>query len=1163
MKSRSVFSALILWFFLFLLFIPVVNSQSNTGRVLGTVHDQSGGGIANATITILDVDRGLMRTTVTDSSGEYLVPNLAPGNYHVRAEAKGFKTSEREKVLLEVAKDVNLEFVLVPGSVTDVVTVTEEAPLLDTSSTTLGGTISNQTINDLPLNGRDFQNLVTLRPGVQRYPGGGFLSISSNGNRPEDNNFIVDGTDNNDPYYGTTVINAEGVQGTPATHMPIDAIQEFNAEENPPAEYGWKPGAIVNVGLKSGTNDYHGTVYDFERNNFFDARNWFNTKPGPQKALRLHEFGANIGAPIIKNKLFYFVAYEGVRDLVGNSEVLPTPVTSSLGGDPTNSIPDAIAAVQAAGLTPSALSLSLLKFYPTNAGSTPNLQVGFPNKNREDNGLVKMDYHFNDRQTLSGHYFIGDSLQTERDIPVLQPIWQSQAKTRAQVGGFSWVNSISDRLTNEARFGYNRFWQTILTVDAGVNPIVYGLNTGVTSPVNFGFPEIAVSGFNSLGGNHGWPLLTTPNQTYQWADIVSYTRGKHAWKFGGELRHGSTENVRDRYGKGRFKFQGGSANNLPGCAASSCFGLDSNGKAIPSTALEDFIAGAPSVGRLFQGNSQRHVSLSSIGLFAQDDWRVTPFLTINAGLRYDLSTVIKERDDLLGNFDPKLGLLQVGSQISDPYRGDHNNFGPRLGIVWDPFGKGKTIIRTGASIIYEIPHISTFIGQNGVDNATTAGLNVIPTGAGGINVPGGKIVAASNDFTTLNWSVAGPIFPATPPACTASSPCAILAVNRNIRTPYVVSWNLNIQQTITANSSFTAAYVGTKGIKLYSVYDINQVDPASPAEIACGHCEQAGRPFNSQFPYLSFINYLSNGYESKYHGLQLTFNQRLTHGLSFIAGYTWAHAIDQASLNRAIQPQNSLNPRAEWASSDIDIRQRFTLALTYAVPGIKSWGQMLEGWQLNSILTLQTGLPWGPIDGFYSTGGSDISKTAEFADRWNFTGKPSDFRYSTSGGLPYISPSSFTVDLNGDVTGVVSGAPAGAATCFAAAGSQAAANSLASLGCYAVRNSVLTPPAAGTFGTMGRNLFRGPGYRNWDLSVVKIWTFRERFALQLRGEFFNVLNHPNFTNPYGVGGQLGNVDPSVPAIFGFSSLTPDVAAANPVIGSGGPRAIQVGLKFKY
>src|SRR5258705_4766253 len=192
------------------------------------------------------------------------------------------------------------------GSVTETVTVTEQVPLVETTNDTLGGTFSNTSINDLPLNGRDFQNLVVLHPGMQRSPGGGFLAISSNGNRPENNNFIVDGTDNNDPYYGTTVINAEGVQGTPGTILPIDAIQEFNAQEHPSAEYGWKPGAIINLGLKSGTNQIHGTIYDFERNSFFDARNFFNTKPDPQKALRQHQFGASFGGPIKRGKTFYF-----------------------------------------------------------------------------------------------------------------------------------------------------------------------------------------------------------------------------------------------------------------------------------------------------------------------------------------------------------------------------------------------------------------------------------------------------------------------------------------------------------------------------------------------------------------------------------------------------------------------------------------------------------------------------------------------------------------------------------------------------------------------------------------------------------------------------------------------------------------------------------------
>lgn len=1099
-------------------------AQTNTGRILGSVHDTSRGALAAATVVITDTQRGFSRTVKADEAGEYVAPNLAPGIYKVRAEAPGFKALERAAVELQVAKDIRIDFELPTGAVSETIIVTEDVPLVENTNDTLGGTISNKTINDLPLNGRDFQNLVTLRPGVQRYPGGGFLSISSNGNRPEDNNFIVDGIDGNDPYYATTVINAEGVQGTPATHLPIDAIQEFNAEEQPPAEYGWKPGAIVNVGLKSGTNEYHGTIYDFERNNAFDARNYFNQKPDPQKPLRLHEFGATLGAPLVKNKLFYFLGYEGVRDVVGNSEILNSPATVSV-GDPANSIPDAIAGVQAAGLTPSPLSLKLAQLYPANSGTNSQgpgfLAVGFPNKNREDNGLLKIDYHLNDKHSITGHYFVGDSIQTERDISVLQPIWQSQAVTRAQVLGVNWTWAKSSSLVNELKFGYNRFNQSILTVDAGVNPTTYGINTGVTTPVNFGLPEIAVSGFTSLGGNHGWPLLTTPNQTYQFLDNVSYTRGTHAIKFGAEYRYGSTDNVRDRYGKGRIRFSGGNAFS-------------------GSTPLEDFIAGFPSKGRIFVGNSQRHVNIKGFGLFVQDDWRVTSHLTINAGLRYDLATVIKERNNLLGNFDPQIGLVQVGQQIGSPYNGDHNNFGPRLGIVWDPTGKSRTVIRAGAGIIYEIPHISTFIGQNGVNNASTSGLGVIPTGALGVSPGGGKIVAASIDTTALNWTTAGPVFNASVD-CSAS-PCNILGVNRNLRTPYVTSWNLNLQQAITNNSSLTLGYVGNKGTKLYSVVDINQVDPNSAAELACGHCEQNGRPYNAKFPFLGVINYLSNDYESKYHGLQASYTQRLSHGLSYIAGYTWSHSIDQASLNRAQQPQNSLNPAGEYGNSDLDIRHRFTFSITYDVPGVKTWGHLLEGWQLNSIIVLQGGLPWSVVDGY--SNGSDVSLTGEFSDRWNFTGNPADFSPSRTGGIPYFAGTSN---------------PA----CVAVANTAALLTSLQSLGCYVKGSAILTPPAFGTFGNVGRNIFRGPGYRNVDFSVVKTWMLHERFNFQFRGEFFNLFNHPEFANPYGVGGQLGNVDPSVPGAFGASNITPDVAAANPVIGSGGPRAIQLGLKIRF
>jgi hypothetical protein len=355
-------------------------------------------------------------------------------------------------------------------------------------------------------------------------------------------------------------------------------------------------------------------------------------------------------------------------------------------------------------------------------------------------------------------------------------------------------------------------------------------------------------------------------------------------------------------------------------------------------------------------------------------------------------------------------------------------------------------------------------------------------------------------------------------------------------------------------------YVANKGIKLYSVYDINQVNQALDDT-----SEQPGRPFTANcpvaqgglglggpcFPLLSYVNFLSNGYGSNYHGLQASFTERPARGLSFIAGYTYSHSLDQASLNRAAQPQNSLNPRAEYGNSDLDIRQRFTLSLTYEVPGIKSWAHRLEGWQVNSIVTLQTGLPWGVVDGYVA--GNDVSLTGEYSDRWNFFGDPSAFSPSPNGPIPYFSSGTPGPTDN----------PANFAINNPSCTAHASQTALLSFGCYVKGKSVLAPPEPGTFGTMGRNIFRGPAYRNWDFSIAKTWSLTERLGVQLRGEFFNVLNHPNFTNPYGVGGQLGNVDPSVPSSFGFSSSTPDVAAANPVIGSGGPRAIQVGLKFKF
>src|SRR5580704_15350524 len=333
-----------------------LRAQADTGRILGTVTDATGAAVSGASVTVTDLQRGTIRSLTTTQVGAYVAPNLESSTYRVRVEASGFRNSERTNVQVVVASDVEIDFTLQAGQATETVVVTEQPPLIDTTSSSLGGTLSNEEINQLPLNGRNYENLLQLRPGVVRYPGGGFSTTSTNGLRAEDNAYIVDGLFNSEPFSGQSIINGAGIAGDSATILPVDAIQEFNLIQDPPAEYGWKPGAVVNVGLKSGTNGLHGTAYGFYRDTIFDARNYFNTATQPKVPRSLKQFGTTVGGPIVKDKLFFFGGYEGQRYRVGNSGLESAPATSSLPtpatpnctfpgvtGDCTNSVQNAIA----------------------------------------------------------------------------------------------------------------------------------------------------------------------------------------------------------------------------------------------------------------------------------------------------------------------------------------------------------------------------------------------------------------------------------------------------------------------------------------------------------------------------------------------------------------------------------------------------------------------------------------------------------------------------------------------------------------------------------------------------------------------------------------------------------------------------------------------------
>ncbi len=1144
------------------------NPQGSTGRILGVVTDQSGGFVANAKVTITDVARGVTQNLNTDSDGAYAAVNLLPGTYTVRAEYKGFKTFERKNVLVEVGKDVRVDAVLQPGSTNETVVITAEVPMVDTTSTTLGGTISNEIINDLPLNGRNYQNLISLRPGTSIYPGGGPWTQTTNGVRPEDTSYIVDGVTNDESFMGLSVTNAAAVLGDAATLIPIDAIQEFNTQVNPKAEFGWKPGAITSVGLKSGTNEVHGTAYGFGRKDSFDARNYFNPAGTPKTPVELEQYGGSFGGRIIPDKLFYFGAFEGQMYTVGNALPGHVPTTASVAGgggngcaalatgDCTISIADATADLKAQNpsFVVNPLSNYLLGFYTPNASQGSFVSLNYPNVNSSKNALGKVDYHISDHNALSGSYFFGNDTIIGMDFNELLPQFRTRVHSRAQALAAHWAWTPSSTWANELRGGFTHYTLQILPNDISTK---YTINTGITNPLLNGIPNVRITGLTELGAFHNFPKIVGPDKVYDFIDQVSNLRGKHAFKFGGELRRDLVHQATFRAGRGRVKFN----------------------------SFEDFLSGAVHNVNFLAGDPTRNMSQWLYAGYAQDDWRITKRITLNLGLRYEFQAVPTDSRNLLGNVDIATGAFeQVGRNISSIYNPDHKNFSPRLGVAWDVTGKGTTVVRAGGSIVYSLLTMSTFMSQQNTQNTVTLGVGTVPTGATliyGAQCASGCPGTGSIFATGVTLSPTSPSNPVGitwkdqttaiyPSSITSqvqcgdglrnANPCDSFAMNRNFRTPYVENWTLGIQHAFSGKLSIDATYVGNHGVKLPGVVDLNQPAAGSgwtAADIAAGAAnndgnEQLQRPYtlNGKAPYLGFLNYLSNFYGSTYHGLQTTLTARNYHGLDFVAGYTYSHALDDLSSNWvAFLPMDSGRPLLDHASSDEDIRHRFTFSITYTLPEMKTKSQLLEGWQVNTIITLQSGQPWNINDQSF-----DFSGTGELADRWNFYGNPSDFKSQGPNGLPYFPGTSNSACAQK------------AAALDGTNAIQPFTTALGIAGCYANVNSILIPNGLGTFGTLGRNVFRDTGFRNVDLSVSKNFKFGERLRAQFRIETFNIFNHPDFANPNGATsgyGQGAFADPSQPGSFGCGCATPDNAAFNPVLGSGSNRAIQLGLKFIF
>lgn len=922
-------------------------AQSFSGRILGTVTDANAAVIPGASITVTNEGTGAQRRLLTDDAGNYVVAELPVGLYAVKVEFPNFATATRQRVKVDVGGETRVDITLSTQTLEQSVTVTDEAPLVQRDSSTLGELVNNRQVESLPINARDFRRLTTLVPGAApRSPRGSLGSFTVNGQREKANIFLIDGVDNNDSFRNQPSFNQGGVTGAPATLFPVDALGEFSIQTQGAAEYGRNSGAVLNIVVKSGTNDFHGSAYEFHRNDALDARNFFETRPGGIKGpFKNNNFGGVLGGPILRNRTFFFAGYEGQRERVTSPFAVRVPSPAD--------IADARAANAAAGRPENPLSTRLLDLYPreNNPGGSNNLAFSATNRNDSDNFLVKIDHRINDKLNLSGRYIFGDGNQI---FPLTSgfgsplPPYQTVVPTRIQLVGLNLSQLINERLINDTRVSYNRFRQSFSPLDADFDPASLGLVTGARS-----LPAITVSGFVNLGAPTNIPRGRV-SSAYQFVDNLTWTRGTHTYKMGGEYRRPLVNSFNDIFSRGRINFT-----NPAGSLAS----------------LADFLAGRPSTGgtTIARGATRRDTFSNNTGLFVQDDWKVTPRLTLNLGLRYEYVGVFSDEGNRLANFIPGVGLLRVGDAgLPKLYRSDKNNFAPRLGVAYDLTGRGRTVVRGGYGIYYDTPSQDYFLLQGfAVGNV---GTNPV-AGLGTFNV---------NFTDSVPFGPGVPIFGS---AVVPNPPFAVFAVDQNLRTPYIHNYNLNVQQSLTDTTVLQVTYVGSRGTKLFRVRDINQPTPG-PSD-----GRQLRRPFYAQFPQFASINYLETTANSNYNALQTYLRRRFSKGLTLYMAYTWSKSIDDASNGiysgtpGIAFPQDSYNLRAERALSSFDIRHRFTFNFVYDLAGLpnalQSWPKWLtSGWQLSGIFTSMSGLPITPYLG------ADISGTSEFNDRPNRVGDP-------------------------------------------------------------------------------------------------------------------------------------------------------------------------------
>jgi outer membrane receptor protein involved in Fe transport len=1140
-SRRSVFTLLSFAFAVCILFTSQLRAQVAGATLSGTVNDPSGAVVPNAQVSARNTATGVARTAPTDSAGFYSIPNLLPGTYEVTVTAAGFSTAVQSSIELAVGAQQQLNIPMKIGETTQKVQVTEAAPAVQLTSSTLSGEVESQTVRELPLNGRDWTQLITLSPGAGKIETQMSYDTSARGNRGFGSEYTISGgrtTFNNYRIDGISVVDyANAAPGDViGVVLGVDAIQEFSVLTGGfSAEYGRAAGGVVNAVSKSGTNTFHGDAYEFLRNSALDSNDFFNFGAGnPKPPFRRNQFGGSAGGPIIKDKTFIFGDYEGLRQTKGIPTVVTVPSDAARAG------------ILASGpIALSSYSKALLALYPhansgVNGDTGKFVFAGIQNV-PENFGTVRLDHRISDKDGLFGTYLIDDADYIQPDT---MDLVLTNSHTRRQTVSIEETHTFGSSFVNAARIGYNRdyvinqFTSKAVTRPDGTHP---GDDLSLGSTLNQAAPRLSVHGItDEFGGiNSGSYYLHVWN-SYQFYDDANWIHGAHSFKFGVGVERELYNPIAYQNPGGRWKF--GSLSDF-----------------LTGTNPISFEAGLPNT------ISPREMRQTIPSVYIQDDWRFRPNLTLNLGLRYEMATVLNDAQGKFGSLvniiDPNPPIPAAGATApSDMRCGKQFNaatafgvtpqagttcdsvgpyyknpttrdFEPRLGFAWDPFRNGKTSVRGGFGIYDVLPLPGYFLLQQNqaapymIFKSTTAKANPALT------LPGA--FSAGNGQTLLTSST--------------SSRLAASTIETTPKRSYMIQWNFNIQRQLDPTLTLTLGYVGSHGVHLLMRGDDGNM--TFPTLTSAGYLFPAGGAQLNQA--LGVIRYVYWNSSSHYNALTANLEKRFSHGFQAQFAYTFSKSLDDDSQTIAGDTfANGLNsppwmiPKAFYGPSDFDVRHSVSINGLWDIPAPKSFGTIantaLGGWELGGIFTINSGIPTTPI---ISDDPMGLGNTG--ADQFGLPNivagcNPVNSNWKADN-LTYINVKCFTLPQ---------ATPAIASQCSPFGFDPAKGK------------SGIAGTCANLLGNVSRNSIHGPALTNLDLSIIKNFPVRrisEAFNIQFRTEMFNILNIPSFVPP-----QPGSGDGNA-AIFGadgaptggsvgqmtrYATLTPS-------------REIQFALKFVW